>query len=93
MRNFNDETKELISKALEKRDGGKKLNMDEKVLLRMMDGEWHEAAELAYNVSWRFGGYLHNLKKKGVEWEKERVPGTEARVFKYRLVELDGKRG
>lgn len=85
---FNDSTNEIIELAKSKRSDGKKLTMEDKIILRMADGEWHEAADLAYNVSWRFGGYLHSLKKKGVEWEKERVPNTESQVFKYRLVDL-----
>ena len=46
-------------------------------------------ARVGEKVSWRFGGYLHNLKKKGVDWEKERIPNTESQVFKYRLVSVD----
>ena len=86
---FNEKAEELIANALVKQHVGKKLTMEDKILLRMRDGEWHEASDLAYNVSWRFGGYLHNLKKKGVDWEKERIPNTEAQVFKYRLVSVD----
>ena len=88
MQMFNDATTELIALADEKLATGKKLNMEDKILLRMADGKWHEAAELAYNVSWRFGGYLHNLKKKGVDWEKERIPNASAQVFKYRICRL-----
>lgn len=85
---FPEITQDLIAAAEQKRDEGKKkMTMEDKVLLAMSDGEWHEAAELAFGVSWRFGGYLHNLKKKGVSWEKERVPNIEAKAFKYRLCE------
>ena len=78
---FNEVTEDMISCAKAKQEVGKKLNKDEKLLLRIADGEWHEASELAYNVSWRFDGYLHNLK--------ERVEGVEDRVFRYRLCKME----
>lgn len=89
MGNYNRETERLLGEIEKKRGEGRKLTMSDKLLVRMSDGEWHEAAELAYNVSWRFGGYLHNLKKQGVEWEKERIPNTESCVYKYRLCKVD----
>ena len=89
MTRFNDATMELLGLIDEKKANGKRLTMSDKVLLRLSDGEWHEAAELAYNVSWRFGGYLHNLKQMGVDWEKERVPEAAAQVFRYRLCDVD----
>ena len=86
---YNKETNDAISTVKQKMADGKKLTMKDKILMRMADGEWHEAADLAYNVSWRFGGYLHTLKREGVNWEKERVPNVAAVVYMYRLVDLD----
>ena len=86
MAGFEDLTVKAIEAARQKERDGKKLTKEDRLLLLMSDGGWHEAIELAYNVSWRFGGYLHTLKQRGVNWEKERVPGTAERVFKYRLV-------
>ena len=86
---YNKETNDAISTVKQKMADGKKLTMKDKILMRMADGEWHEAADLAYNVSWRFGGYLHTLKREGVNWEKGRVPNVAAVVYKYRLVDLD----
>ena len=87
---YNDATNDLIAEAERKAVEGKKLTKEDRVLLKLRDGQWHEATELAYGVSWRFGGYLHNLKKKGVDWEKERVPNVEDQVFRYRLCEVEG---
>lgn len=77
----------LIGDARFKLKQGKKLNMHEKVLLNMSDGKWHHGAELA-EISWRFGGYLHILKERGVKWEKRPVKGAPkgARLFEYRLI-------
>lgn len=81
-------TEEAIEAAMEKFRQDKKLTKSDRVLLLLRDGEWHEASEMAEKVSWRFGGYLHELKKRGVNWEKERVPNVkDAQVFRYRLAE------
>lgn len=85
-----DEALAAIRGVEEKMAAGKKLTMRDKVLWKLRDGEWHEASELAYGVSWRFGGYLHQLKQEGVEWEKERIPNVEAQVYKYRLKPFEG---
>lgn len=81
-------TEDAIDAAKAKRSAGKKLTKEDRVLLVMSDGEWHMGSELADKVSWRFGGYLHNLKQKGVSWEKEHVSVSSGdKVFKYRLCE------
>ena len=86
---FNDATNDLIAIAGDKKANGKKMTNEDRLLLRLADGGWHDASELAYNVSWRFGGYLHTLKTKGVAWEKERIPGTASQLFRYRLCNIE----
>ena len=87
---FGAVTNTLIGDAKFKMKQGKELTMHEKVLLKMSDGKWHHGAELA-DVSWRFGGYLHILKQRGVKWEKQPIKGTKksAKLFEYRLIKGD----
>ena len=84
---FSQLTEQAIEQAKQKQRDGKKLTKADRILLVMQDGQWHMGSELAEKVSWRFGGYLHELKSKGVNWEKEPVKVASGdRVFKYRLV-------
>lgn len=66
--------------------------MEQRTLLALSDGEWHGARELALTVSHRFGGYLHTLKERGVEWEKRHDPDAPAGKvwWQYRLVRDTG---
>jgi hypothetical protein len=90
-RQFDEATERLITAAeLAKKSKGGKLTKGQKLLLVMKDGGWHTGQELAYRVSWRFGGYLHTLKQHGVEWEKardSRAPKGEV-WWKYRLCKV-----
>ena len=72
---------------MERRDAGDRLTKDDRILLILSDMDWHFGSELSEKVSWRFGGYLFNLKEMGIRWEKERVKGVkDAVVYRYRLV-------
>ena len=87
MGRFPERTVEMIEKAKEAPAKGKDTKAD-KLLRVLADGNWHLGHELAGKVSWRFGGYLHILKERGVAWEKERLPDIkDAVVYKYRLVQ------
>ena len=80
-------TKRQIGRAMERKANGDKLTKEDRLLILMSDMGWHYGRELSEKVSWRFGGYLFNLKQMGVMWEKERVPEVkDAVVYKYRLV-------
>lgn len=90
-KHFPKATKQLIKSAKFSKDHGAKLTKSQRLLLVMKDGGWHEGYELATKVSWRFGGYLFDLKQKGVEWEKRPSPNRPKgeRIFQYRLKEKD----
>ena len=85
---FDEKTVKMIEDARDAMASGKFTKAD-KLLVVMSDGQWHMGGELAQRVSWRFGGYLHTLKGRGVAWEKERVPNLKDVVYKYRLKEGD----
>lgn len=55
----------LIGEAKLAKKREERLTKEQRLLLVMKDGRWHKGSELAYRVSWRFGGYLHSLKQKG----------------------------
>lgn len=80
----------IVSDAVFKKKHGEKLTVEEKVLLVMSDGKWHSGAELA-KVSWRFGGYLFNLRKKGVEWEKRLMANRPKGKMLYEYRAIKGK--
>ena len=80
-------TENQIRRVEERRGKGEKLKQEDRLLLLMSDMEWHLGSELSEKVSWRFGGYLFNLKEMGIRWEKERVTGIkDSVVYRYRLV-------
>ena len=83
---FDERTTDMIEKARDAMASGKFTKAD-KLLVVMSDGQWHMGGELAQRVSWRFGGYLHILKERGIAWEKERIPNLKDVVYKYRLKE------
>jgi len=84
---FDEYTERAIARLEEKRAKGERLTKEDRLLLLMSDGCWHFGSELSERVSWRFGGYLFNLKEAGIRWEKERVRGIkDAVVYQYRLV-------
>jgi hypothetical protein len=66
------------------------LTKEQRLLLLMEDGCWWSGRELALQVSHRFGGYLHTLKGKGVQWEKREQAGAPKgeRWWEYRLVRV-----
>lgn len=82
----------LIGEAKLAKKREERLTKEQRLLLVMKDGRWHKGSELAYRVSWRFGGYLHSLKQKGVEWEKRRDPKCPKgeNWYDYRLVSEKG---
>lgn len=82
----------LIGEAKLAKKREERLTKEQRLLLVMKDGRWHKGSELAYRVSWRFGGYLHSLKQKGVEWEKRRDPKCPKgeNWYDYRLVAEKG---
>ena len=84
---FDERTTEMIEKAYEAKRKGKETNAS-RLLRFMADGNWHLGSELADKEAggWRFGGYLHILKEKGVEWEKELVC---RHIYKYRLKHIE----
>ena len=83
-----EQTKKEIKKAKKALKDGKADNID-RLLVIMSDGKWHDGAEFANKVTWRFSATLHDLKKvHGVEWEKERVEGAR-NAWRYRLVKVD----
>ena len=77
----------MVMDAIMRSRQGLELKVEEKVLLAIADGKWHSGAELA-EVTWRFGGYLHNLKQKGVCWEKRLMEGRPKgrMLYEYRAV-------
>ena len=86
-----DETRNQIAfsrkRISEANARGKKPTKADRLLVHMSDCRWHTGLDLATNISWRFGGYLHDLKKRGVEWEKRRIAEIEDEVvYEYRLV-------
>lgn len=85
-------TNSLIGEARLAKKQEKALTKEQRLLLVMKDGERHKGSELAYRVSWRFGGCLHSLKRKGVEWEKRRDPKCPKgeNWYDYRLVAEKG---
>ena len=89
-KSFGAITNTLIMEAEHKKKLRRDLLMKEKVLLAMKDGKWHSGYELS-QISWRFGGYLFNLKEQGVKWEKRLMPERPkgAMLFEYRLIEKE----
>lgn len=80
-----EQTKKEVKKARKAMKEGKADNID-RLLVIMSDGKWHDGAEFANKVTWRFSGTLHDLKKRhGVEWEKERIEGSTS-GWCYRLL-------
>lgn len=82
---------ELLRLAIIDARLGYELTMEQRTMLALQDGAWHSARELSKAVSHRFGGYLHTLKDKGVEWEKRLDPDrpTGKMWWQYRLTPLD----
>lgn len=85
---FYEKTQKAIEQALERSEKGKATKED-RILLLLSDGEWHYGREMTEKVSWRFGGYLFNLKQDGVAWEKERMRVKGACVYRYRLSRVE----
>ena len=58
-----EQTKKEVKKARKAMKEGKADNID-RLLVIMSDGKWHDGAEFANKVTWRFSGTLHDLKKR-----------------------------
>lgn len=85
---FYEKTQKAIERSAERFAKGKASKEDD-LLMLLSDGEWHYGREMTEKVSWRFGGYLFNLKQDGVAWEKERMRVKGACVYRYRLSQVD----
>lgn len=64
---------------------GTKPTHTSRIVKVLSDGRWHDGSELSRAASWRFGGYLHELRKRGLEWESERSD-EQSNVWYYRLI-------
>lgn len=54
-------------------------------MVMLSDGRWHSNGELA-QISPRYGGYLHTMKKLGQDFETRHVKGG---LWEYRLIPLE----
>jgi len=72
----------LIFHTTRKKFMNQKTNL-QKLLSLLRDRQWHSAAELAENVSWRFGHTIFEAIKKGYQVEKRKVSHNK---FEYHLL-------
>lgn len=75
----------MIQTARQRRLAGVGLRKKDLLLLELSDYEPHMAWELARSVSHRFGAYVSDLRKDGLEIETERRTEIAPSAFSYVL--------
>ena len=75
----------MIQTARQRKEAGLKLSKKELLLLELSDYRPHMAWELAQTVSHRFGAYVSDLRKDGLEIDTERRTSIAPSAFSYTL--------